>query len=265
MSRLPSRLPAAGLFLGLGLLPALVSCQSDPGAIALMDLRRIHDEEDWSPRSPAQLRLRPEEYGQGGIEVRGLQVGELPWYEIEDHEALELAILDRINQIPAQRLDLALEASAWLIIELLHDPSPPARIKSAAILSRFAGWWVEAGGVRLDQRSRNGDLATAVQAWMQAIEAIDDPAQVDRVAEALDRIDAAAIGDPLIAARLLAGMARRYDDAPLPATGDTILMRTGLRAVLMALDQGARDPDPEVAHACRVRADLIRDYLQRRP
>lgn len=239
------------------------ACQTSP-ELAIVDLAAIHNEGDWTPRSPAHLVYSPKEYGVGGQSVPGFRVGEPADYEVEDHKALELAILNRIADIPPGQLDLSLEATAWLIIELLHDDHQEARLQSAAILSDFAAFWVDYGGVRLKpERIYEGNLAESVKQYLDATKAIDEPDYVDLVTAALREVDRSPIQDPLIAARLVAGMARQLRNAPVQVTGGKVVQRTALRAVLSALQAASDDPDGVVAGACRDRYDLIFQYATR--
>ncbi|HEX9792875.1 MAG TPA: hypothetical protein VGC54_02735 [Planctomycetota bacterium] len=259
MRALASLLPLAIL-----LVPA---CQVSPGQ-AVADMKAIHEqgaeEGHLVHRERAELSVPPEAYTKEDARQREFRVGEMPEYELGDREGLELAIMDRISATPPSDLEASLEASGWLIVQLLHDDFRAARVKSAAILSQFAGWWIERNGVRLRAVPPTGDLAVAVEAYHQATLQVDLPDYVGHVAAALEQIDESAIDDPLIAARLLNGMAQRLRRAPVQVTGELVVQRTAVRAILAALEAGMADADPEVAQACRERHTVLMRHVKTR-
>lgn len=250
------------IFQGAVLASLLAQACAVAPANAVHDLAAIHGE-GWKPRSPAQLSVAPDAYLQPGRAAPGFRLGDLPWYEVEDHRALELAVLQRIAATPPSDLRVALEATSWLVIELLADDHSEARVLSAAILSQFAGFWIETVGARPPETPPQGDLAAAAAAYEEATRAVDRPDYAEQVAAALRQVDAAAIDDPYIAARLLAGIARRLHSGPVQVTGEKVVQRTAVRAVLLALEHGAEDQDPAVARACQDRRQTILDFLAR--
>lgn len=233
---------------------------------AIADLAAIHADtsEDGvlTHKEEAALNQSPTSY-EVGHPLEGLRVGEKQVYTIEDSETLELELIDEIAGMNPGKLETSLEATAWLTVVLLHDEHVEARKRAAATLSNFAGYWIERSGARLEDVQPEGDLAAAITEYIEAVEAIDEPGQVERVRDALFKIEAAPIGDPLTAARLVAGMAGRYRSSPLKVTGRSVLERTGVRCVLMALEAGTEDADPGVAETCRVRHDLLSKHAWR--
>jgi len=265
MPFMPRSLPAR-LLPALLLLPILPACSGIPASYAIHDLQAIHDPSEgrWEPAVRAALRVPPEDYLEG---ARGayLTLGRtLEEYQLEDHRALELAILERIARTPLQDLETTLEATAWLTVELLADDHDEARVRAVAILARFAGYWIERAGVRVREAPPSEDLAAAVTAYEAALREVDRPDYRENLAAALARIDEAAIPDALVAARLVAGLGRSIRDAPLPATGVKTLQRTAVRAILVALREGAGDPDPRVAEACRRNLELLERHARAR-
>lgn len=245
--------------LGLRLIPVVALFTAAACSVAPMnavrDLAAIHDETSWQPRSPAVLTASPASYlGEMSTDLaRG--GGE---YEVADHRALELAIIEKIGGVPTQDPAASLEAAAWLMIELAHDDHREARIKSAAILSQLAAAWVDREGVRLSAAPPAGDLAAATRA-------VDAAQDARAFLDAMRLLDAAPLPPGPDAARLVAGVGRTahalgvgsgHDSAPL-------LYRLGTRAVLATLEASARDGDAEVARACAERADLLRRYAVR--
>jgi len=228
-----------------------------PAGVAVHDLAAIHDPENWTPRSPAPLSIAPGDYFRGYRVETPLHVGNQTYYPVEDHRALEDAILARLGRIPPGDYGTSLEATGWLVIELLADEAPEARQEAAAVLADYAGWWVDHAHARLPATEPSGDLAAAVADYTAAVETAGAPDFGARAAAALQEVDHAALGDPLQAARLVAGLARRYRSAPEAVTGRGVLARIGLRTVLLALERGEGDSDPSVAEACRSRRALI--------
>lgn len=246
-------LPARAALLGLAL---LASCGA-PAKRAIEDLAAIHDPEAWTPRSPAQLSVAPEAY----LAERPIRADGPGRYVVVDHRELEAAILKRIASTPAEDAGLALEASAWLAIELLHDDYPAARVQAAAILSSFAGAWIERLGVRLQPPGAvdGEEYARATRAFLDADEARD----ADGRAAALSELAAMQPPSPVIAVRTLTGVARRLARTPLASRYEERGFRFGLACVMTFLEAGAADDDPEVAEACRTRLDLLADYAYR--
>ncbi|RMH03177.1 MAG: hypothetical protein D6702_06850 [Planctomycetota bacterium] len=243
--------PALALVLAV-LAPA---CTSAAPADALHDLIAIHDPADWSPRSPARMRRPPADWLAGSSAPTPLIAGELPAFPVEDHRALELVLLDGVWNVPPTDYGLALEAAGWLTVQLLEDDHAAARTRAASVLGSLAAGWIRQAGARLPEVPPSGDLAAAVRAYLEVADepgAGEDPTWPERASTALSRLDGARIPDPLTAARLVAGLARRYRSAPTPVTGRGALARVGLRTVLLALARGEGDPDPDTARTCRV-------------
>ncbi len=236
----------------------LGSCAGLAPGDAIHDLAAIHEPADWSPRSPAPMRLRPDSYLAGQRVDSPFRVGEAAQYEVADHRALELAILEWVWKTPPLDYGLSLEATGWLTIQLLQDEHPAARNRAAAVLGSFAAGWVRGAGARLPAAAPTGSLAAAAEAFAAASA---DPAAADtpqRAGAAAAAFDGAAMTDPLEAARLVAGLARRCRTIGRPLEDGGGLARIGLRTVLLALERGERDPDAEVAATCRtLRGELL--------
>lgn len=246
-------MPGCRLLLMVAVL-AMAACSVAP-MNAVRDLAAIHDETSWQPRSPAQMTAAPAAYlGQVSTDLaRGDGI-----YVVADHRELELAILDKISGVPAQDPAAALEAAAWLMIELAHDDHREARVKSAAILSQLAGAWVDREGVRLSSAALVGDLATATR----AVDAAED---ARAFLAAMRLLDVAPLPSGPDAARLVAGVGRTAHSLGVGQDHESAeyLYRLGTRAVLATLESGARDADAEVARACAERAELLRRYAVR--
>lgn len=220
---------------------------------AVRDLAAIHDEA-WQPRSPAVMTVAPAAY-LGGVDLdvaRGSGS-----YEVEDHRGLELAILDRLDNVAHDDPAVALEASAWAILELTEDEHGAARIKAAAILSRLCGAWIEREGARLPA-AQDGDPVAATRA-------LDAAAEPRAFLAAMRLLDAAPLPAGPSAPWLVAGAARKAHALGIGRRHESALLlyRLGLRAALAALDEGAAGADAEVAAACRERAALLRRHATR--
>jgi hypothetical protein len=235
---------------------AAASCAA-PAARAIEDLAAIHDQSTWRPRSPASLSVAPEQY----LAERPSRAGGPGVYVIEDHRELEAGILRTIAGAPVDDPGLALKACAWLAIELLHDDFPEARVQAAAILSSFAGAWIERERVRLEpaQPIDAEGYARATQAFIDADEAKDASGR----AAALEELARLQPDSPTTLVRALSGVAARVGSTPLRKRYEERAYRLGAASVLIFLEAGAADPDPEVADACRARLELLEQYAYR--
>ena len=241
--------------LGLALVMS-TSCGA-PASRAIEDLAAIHAPSSWTPRSPASLSVAPESY----LAEQPSRASGPGLYVIEDHRELEAGILRAISGAPADEVGISLEASAWLAIELLHDDYAPARIQAAAILSSFAGAWIERGGARLEppQVVSSEVYARATQAFLDADEAKD----ADGRAEALGQLARMRGPSPVVIVRTLTGIARRLDRMPLNARYEERAFRYGVACVMIFLEAGANSEDSEVSTACRKRLELLGQYAYR--
>jgi len=239
--------------LALSLLVLLSSCAA-PAGRAIEDLAAIHDPRDWSPRSPATLSVPPETY----LAERPMRGGGPGRYVIDDHRELELAILRSLATAPYNDQGMALEASAWLAVELLYDDYDEARAKSAAVLSSLAAAWIERLAVRVPiaQATDGETYARATQAFLDADERGND---ADRAA-ALDTLIGLRAPSSTVSVRTLTGVARRLSRAPLPPRFEQRGFAFGLTCVLGFLEEGAQDPSPTVAEACAARLDLLSKF-----
>lgn len=220
----------------------------------MQDLAAIHDPSDWTPRSPASLSVAPESY----LAEQPIRASGPGLYVIEDHRELELAILRSIAGAPKDKPGVALEACAWLAIELLHDDFTDARVQAAAVLSSFAGNWIEQGAVRLEVPTDAGvdEYARATRAFLDADEARDAEGRV----AALEELARLRAPSPEIAVRTMTGVARRLGATPLRTRYEERAFRFGAATVLSFLEAGAQVDDPVVAEACRVRLELLQKY-----
>lgn len=232
-------------------LGALGACSIQP-MDAMRDLAAIHSETDWQPRSPAALSVPPAYYLDGPISGKAPMAGT---YEVPDHRALELAILDQIGPIDARNPPLAFESAAWLMLELLHDDHREARQRAAVHLSTLAGAWIEQDGARLPAGALTGDLAAA----LLEVEAAQDAKEF---LLALQSVQRAPLADGTSTIRLMAGLGRRaglHGVGPDHESAD-LLAAIGTRAILHGFSLGAQDPDAEVVRTCRERHDLLARY-----
>lgn len=231
----------------------LLGACSMPSGNAIRDLAAIHNPSDWSPRSPAAMTVPPGAY-QGELMNRVSGAGV---YQIHDHRQLELALLDHIAGVAPDVEGKTLEASAWLLTLLLADDHTEARVRSAKILSGFAGHWVSKMDVRLPAPPTDGDLEAAVLLLADA----GDKEEFNAAVAALNQ---AAIPDAVTGIRVLTGLART---APRYATidqRDLPVFTLALRVVLLGLEQAGSDSDTVVAAACKERAELLIEYGNRR-
>ncbi len=240
--------------LGLAVAALAASCATTPQN-AIRDLAAIHTEDTWQPRSPAAMTVAPAVY-LGNVSTEALEQSGV--YEVEDHLALELAILDAIGRSPWDDPPLSLEATSWLLVELLHDPEPEARVRSAAILSQFAAAWITEGGARLPATATDRSL-------VEAVRAVEDADDQDAFLAALRLLERAPLGDGDATIRLLAGVGRKAGALGVGRrhASAALLWSTALRAVLHGLELCAEDdPDPEVREACRARLDILLPYAR---
>ncbi|MCA9003254.1 MAG: hypothetical protein KDB61_15125, partial [Planctomycetes bacterium] len=105
----PALLPKGCALLLLALLNLGAVACSVPTVDAIRDLSAIHDPEDWTPRSPAQLSVPPEVY----LADQPIRTGGPGVFRIVDHRELEEAILRSLGATPPEEPALALEASSW--------------------------------------------------------------------------------------------------------------------------------------------------------
>ncbi|MCH2101922.1 MAG: hypothetical protein MK209_08390 [Planctomycetes bacterium] len=250
---------APSSFLGRAVVPALLTLAScgAPAQRAIEDLAAIHDPSDWSPLSPASLSVAPEHY----LAERPIRASGPGLYAVEDHRELEAGILRIIAGAPSDAPGFALETSAWLAIQLLHDDYAEARIQAAAIMSSFAGSWIERNGVRLKQPQKvDGEAyARAAQAFLDADEAKSRPARL----QALEQLARLRAPNPVSMVRTLTGVARRIHRTPLRTSDEELAFRYGAACILAFLEAGATDSDTNVAKACRARHDLLAQYAYR--
>lgn len=234
---------------------ALAACSISPED-AVRDLAAIHTETDWQPRSPAQMSVPPAWYLEGPMSATVPQAGS---YEVTDHRALELAILDEIGPIDPRDPALAFESAAWLLLELLHDDHGAARVRAAVHLSNLAGAWIEDQGARLPAGPLQGDLISA----LQSVESAQDAKQF---LAALEQVQQAPLADGTSLIRLTAGLGRRAGLHGITAdhASADLLAAIGTRIVLAAFALGAADPDQEVARACQERQELLSRYASQR-
>lgn len=245
----------------LGLvLAALGACSTQAilPSNGVRDLYAIHDSTDWAPHSPASLSHSPTAYSTGypvdGIFVSGTST---PEYDIENHQKLEMDILDRIADTYPLDTASAVEAVGVLTVELTEDHYLEARRKSAEILSAIAGAWVDRAGVRLQEAAPSSALPAALERFNALM---DDPARTpESVAAAVEELARIEQDDPLTAARVLTGVSRRLHEADYQVTGERALQEIGLRTVLVALAWGADSAEPELAEPC---LDMRRTILE---
>jgi hypothetical protein len=154
---------------------------------------------------------------------------------------------------------MVIEAISWLAVELLHDDYPAARIQAAAILSSFAGHWIEQTGLGLPHPDPADAerYSRAAAAFLAADEAENDQ---DRLA-ALEQLIALQPPTPLAAVRTLTGIGRRLARSPLPEEQSPRALALALSGVMFFLETGCQDPDPIVAENCQKRYDMLSAYI----
>ncbi len=240
--------------LSLLILATLLGSCTAPSRRGIEDLAAIHDPATWTPRSPAFLSVSPDVYLAAKPSVNG-GPGRYP---IHDHRELEHAILKSVATAPREDPGLVIEASSWLAIELLHDDYAAARIQSAAILSSFAGHWIERNSITLPHADpADADrYARATTAFLAADEAGDDQ---ERLA-ALEYLITLEPPTPLAAVRTMTGVGRRLGRKPISDDASPRALAFALRNVLYLLEVGSQDSDPDVAENCRKRYNMLAAY-----
>jgi hypothetical protein len=229
------------------LLLALVPACAVPPMNAVRDLAAIHTVDDWQPRSPATLSVSPDFY-YGDLTAATERSGTYP---VTDHRKLELAILERIATVDVHDPAESLEVSSWLLVLLTEDDHPAAREEAAQILARNAGNWIVHDDARLLAKDPSIDLVSA----LRGLDAASDRTTYDL---ALARIGKAEIPDVLTGIRILTALGRTAIDYSFSSgEGDDRVFSTALGIVLMGLEVGREDPDPEVSETCRYWYDLL--------
>lgn len=242
------------LALSLLILATMLGSCTAPSHRGIEDLAAIHDPATWEPRSPAFLSVSPDVY----LAAKPRTNGGPGRYPIHDHRELEYAILKSIATAPREDPGLVIEAASWLAVELLHDDYAAARVQSAAILSSFAGHWIERNSIRLPHADpADADrYARATTAFLAADEAGDEQ---ERLA-ALEHLITLQPPTPLAAVRTMTGIGRRLGARPLPEDSNPRALAFALRNVLYLLSVGSQDSDPEVAENCRKRYNMLAAY-----
>ena len=228
------------------LLTLAFSCAVPP-MDAVRDLAAIHTEDDWRPRSPAQMSVAPAYYF-GDLTAVAERAGS---YTVEDHRALEKEILERIATVDVSDPAESLEVSAWMMVALLQDNHAPARKRAAEILGRNAGNWIVTEDARL--RTANPDINLV--AALRGLESAEDRMSFDL---ALSQIGSASIPDAVTGIRILTALGRKAIDFTYSSgEGDDRIFSTALGIVLMGLEQGRNDADAEVSETCVYWHDLL--------
>jgi hypothetical protein len=242
-------LPQLTACIALGL---AASC-SLPTMDVVSDLAAIHNPRTWQPQSPAQLSVPPNFYF-GNVAAR---VSGDDSYVIEDHRALELAILDQINGVDATDPPYAIEVSSWMLIELSQDDYSEARVAATHVLLRLAGTWAERDQVTWMATQDGADFQQAVH----ALNAATDHTSFMVGVEALRRTQ---IPDLISGIRVLTALGRLSHKYGLSAGGgNEIVLSAALGVVIQCLEEIDGDADPKVADALKVSLDFLRNKAQR--
>jgi hypothetical protein len=226
-----------------------------PAMRGIEDLAAIHNPSDWSPRSPAIMSVPPEVY----LAERPNRTGGTDRYIISNHRELEHAILKSVATMPREQVGPVMEASAWLAIELLHDDYPEARIQAAAILSSFAGHWIE----QMDVRSSETGPAVHPNAYAEAVDRFLSADQAGNYAArlaALDELSNMRAPSALAAVRALTGIGRRLGREDLDFEEQMRALGFALHSVMTFLETASHDSDFKVAEASRTRFELLAKF-----
>jgi len=226
-----------------------------PAMKGIEDLAAIHNPSDWSPRSPAIMSVPPEVY----LAERPNRQGGTDRYVIHNHRELEHAILKSVATMPREGAGRIMEASSWLAIELLHDDYAEARIQAAAILSSFAGYWIE------QRKVGHADTGPAVHpnAYAEAVDRFmtaDNQRDYEGRLAALDELSNMRAPSALAAVRALTGIGRRLGRGELDYEEQMRALTFALHSVMTFLETASHDPDPKVAEACRTRFELLAKF-----
>lgn len=228
------------------------SC-SLPTMDVVSDLAAIHNQRNWQPQSPAQMSVPPDFYF-GNVAARVSGDGS---YVIENHGALELAILEHVNGVDASDPSYAIEVSAWMLIELSQDDHSEARVAATHVLLRLAGTWAETKGVTWMAAEEGADFQQAVR----TLNAATDHASFIIGVEALRRTQ---ITDLMSGIRVLTALGRLSHKHGLSAGGgNDIVLSAALGLVIQCLEQIDADTDTEVADAMKVSLDFLRNESRR--
>ncbi|MFK5955804.1 MAG: hypothetical protein QM477_05075 [Planctomycetota bacterium] len=207
---------------------------------AVHDLAAIHTQTDWQPMSPAEMTTSPANY-MGDVSAAADEPGS---YLVANHKSLELAILSRIAQVDVSDPARSLEVSSWLLVELAHDEHSAARVEAAKILSNLAGNWILHENARILASVPDTDL-------MSAVRALDQASSSTEFQMALEQLHAAAIPDTITGIRILTALGRSANQfAFTSGQGDEMVFSVALKIILQGLEEGSRDPKPEVAEIC---------------
>ena len=239
------------------------SCAVPPGT-QLEDFAAIHDASSFAEKSPAAMWISPQDYHPKTGRPKH-RLGDRSHFVVEDHQQLDEWLLQRIATIHPADFAASLEATGWLSLALLHDPYLETRIDAAAILSQFAGHWAGTMQVTLPRQAPTGDLASALNAVVQAYELSESPYFLDAAEAAYSALDSAAIADLHSSVRMAHGLATHLRlDSRLPKGGEETLARVGLRICLQALKAGVQSNDQQLADICQQRLDLLLAHLNQK-
>jgi hypothetical protein len=217
------------------------------------DLAAIHNQTNWQPQSPAQMSVPPDFYF-GNVAARASGDGS---YVIEDHRALELAIIEQINGVEATDPSYAIEVSAWMLIELSQDDHSEARVGATHVLLRLAGTWAEMNDVHWMPAEDGADFQQAVR----ALNAATDHSSFIAGVEALRRTQ---VPDLISGIRTLTALGRLSHKHGLSAGGgNNIVLSAALSLVMQSLEQVDTGTDTKAADAVKVSLDFLRNKADR--
>jgi hypothetical protein len=216
---------------------------------AVRDFSAIHDSSNWQPQSPAMMSVPPEFYlGNPSARAAGSDV-----YEIEDHRALELAIIEQINGLDPNQPATSIEVCSWMLITLSQDDHSEARTSAAYVLLRCAGTWAARPDVDIKATRESADLTAAVR----ALEAANDHSSFKAAVEQLRLTE---VPDVLTGVRLLNALGRLSElHGVVSGLGDAAVLSAALQIVMQCFEMQQSIDDPNVAKACKVSLD----YLQK--
>ncbi|MCP4770834.1 MAG: hypothetical protein GY879_05425 [Planctomycetes bacterium] len=224
----------------------MASC-SLPTMDVVRDFSAIHNSTDWQPQSPAMMSVPPEFY-LGNPTARASGSG---LYDVEDHRALELAMIEQINGVDLETPAAAIEVCSWMLIALSQDDHSEARTNATYVLLRVTGTWAARSDVSIKVADPNADLTAAIR----ALDAASDHASFIAAAEEL-RLTS--MPDVITGVRVLNALGRLSEVHGLASgNGDHVVMSAALDIVMQCFEIQQGDVDPAVANAIKVSLDHL--------
>ena len=228
----------------------LAACAGSPSK-AVLDFAAIHDAE-WNHRAEASLSIHPDAW----LSESPKNKGERGVYPIHDPAVLDAALLRAMSSVQADHLAQGLEIAAWAGFALLRDSESTTRVSAAALLSVFAARW-NAKGIHALEEDATGSLASALGGFSMACEGRDREGREQFLREA-SRAKIPHLEDGI---RALVGIGRKAAAIPLTLAAERSARTLGVRVILLLLESGAADGNPDVARSCLNRLLILKKEI----